>query len=342
VRKIAYLNRENVIKFYQDRKSGRPGSCSLPALRQYLEKHRSMDLQSLINGRLGIGLALGVGRRLPPSVGYPLASFFADRVASRRRSALVKAVRANQWVLSGGSFSAEQLDQVVRQTFRNTAHCQFDLYHNLHDPDAALKLMKQNPLLDEAIQRSMREKMGLVIVGLHMSNFDFVFQSAALRGWRGLAITYPQPGGGYQWQNDLRRESGLEIIPGTMDVLRKAIRRLREGEMVVTGIDRPQLDSKYCPRFFGRPATMPVLHIMLALKTNAPVVVTAAIMRPDGIYQFLASDFIVMQPHSDRHTEILLNAERVLSVAEGFIRQAPQQWAMFYPVWPEALEEMPE
>jgi KDO2-lipid IV(A) lauroyltransferase len=101
------------------------------------------------------------------------------------------------------------------------------------------------------------------------------------------------------------------------------------------------VDSKYCPRFFGRPASMPVLHILLALKTNAPVVVTAAIMRPDGIYQFFASDFIAMQPHSDRHTEILLNAERVLSVAEGFIRQAPQQWAMFYPVWPEALEEMP-
>ena len=300
-----------------------------------------MDLQSLMNGRLGVGLALGVGRSLPPGVGYPLARFFADRVAARRHSALVRAVRANQWVLSGGSFSAEQLDQAVRQTFRNTAHCLFDLYHNLHNPDAALKLMQQNPQLDEAIQRSMAEKKGLVIVGVHMSNFDFVFQSAGLRGWRGLALSYPEPGGGYQWQNDLRRETGIEIIPGSMDALRKAIRRLQAGEMVITGIDRPQVDSKYRPRFFGRPATMPVLHILLALKTNAPVVVTAAIMRPDGIYQFFASEFIVMQPHSDRHTEILLNAERVLSVAEGFIRQAPQQWAMFYPVWPEALEEMP-
>jgi phosphatidylinositol dimannoside acyltransferase len=301
-----------------------------------------MDLQSLINGRLGIGLALGVGRRLPPGVGYPLANFLADRVAARRRSRLVQAVRANQWVISGGSFSAEQLDQAVRQTFRSTAHCQFDLYHNLHDPDAALKLMEQNPHLDQAIQRSMAEKKGLVVVGVHMSNFDFVFQSAALRGWRGLALSYPQPGGGYQWQNDLRRETGIEIIPGSVDALRKAIRRLQAGEMVLTGIDRPQVDSKYCPRFFGRPAAMPVLHILLALKTNAPVVVTAAIMQPDGIYQFFASDIIAMQPHSDRHTEILLNAERVLSVAEGFIRQAPQQWAMFYPVWPEALEEIPE
>lgn len=300
-----------------------------------------MDLQSLMNGRLGVGLALGAGRIMPPGIGYPLASFAADRIAARRKLALVRAVRLNQWVISQGSLSARQLDQAVRQTFRHTAHCLFDLYHNLHDPEAVLKLMEQNPHLDEAIAWSMAEKKGLVVVGVHMSNFDFVFQSAGLRGWRGLAISYPQPGGGYQWQNDLRRQTGIEIVPGSMEALRLGIRRLQAGEMVITGIDRPQVDSKYRPCFFGRPAAMPVLHILLAIKANVPVVVTAAIMRPDGIYQFYASDFITMQAHPDRQEEILLNAERVLSVAEGFIRQAPQQWAMFYPVWPEALNEMP-
>ena len=30
-----------------------------------------------------------------------------------------------------------------------------------------------------------------------------------------------------------------------------------------------------------------------------------------------------------------------VKIAEDFIRQAPDQWAMFYPVWPFALEEMP-
>jgi lauroyl/myristoyl acyltransferase len=158
-----------------------------------------MDLQSLMNGRLGVGLALGVGRSLPPGIGYPLARFAADRIAARRNSALVRSVRLNQWVVTQESLDATQLDRVVRQTFRNTAHCLFDLYHNLHNPDAALKLMEQNPHLDEAISWSMTEKKGLVVVGVHMSNFDFVFQSAGLRGWRGLAISYPEPGGGYQW-----------------------------------------------------------------------------------------------------------------------------------------------
>jgi len=48
-----------------------------------------------------------------------------------------------------------------------------------------------------------------------------------------------------------------------------------------------------------------------------------------------------MESYPDRHQEIILNAERVLSIAEAAIRRAPQQWAMFYPVWPEMLDKMP-
>jgi KDO2-lipid IV(A) lauroyltransferase len=39
--------------------------------------------------------------------------------------------------------------------------------------------------------------------------------------------------------------------------------------------------------------------------------------------------------------EIVQNAENVLKVAEGFIRQAPGQWEMTFPVWPEAMNEVP-
>jgi hypothetical protein len=35
------------------------------------------------------------------------------------------------------------------------------------------------------------------------------------------------------------------------------------------------------------------------------------------------------------------NAEKVLMVAEGFIRRAPQQWAIFQPVWPDLLPQVP-
>jgi hypothetical protein len=49
-----------------------------------------------------------------------------------------------------------------------------------------------------------------------------------------------------------------------------------------------------------------------------------------------------METHPDRETEALRNAERVLRVAEGFIRQAPAQWSVSLPVWPDMLARVPE
>jgi KDO2-lipid IV(A) lauroyltransferase len=156
-----------------------------------------------------------------------------------------------------------------------------------------------------------------------------------------MALSLSQPGSGYRWQNELRSEWGIDMAPASMASLLEAARRLRAGGTVISGLDRPLPGSKYRPRFFGRPAALSAMHVFLALKTNVPIYVLAAVMRPDGVYAIKGSEPVQMVPRPDRHTELIYNAERVLAVAEDFIRLAPYQWSMFYPVWPEALEEVP-
>jgi lauroyl/myristoyl acyltransferase len=80
----------------------------------------------------------------------------------------------------------------------------------------------------------------------------------------------------------------------------------------------------------------------MAIKARVPIIVLATILRPDGRYHVLSSGIIEMQPHSNRRIEIINNAESVLQIAEEFIRQAPHQWSMTHPVWPEALVEVPD
>ena len=43
----------------------------------------------------------------------------------------------------------------------------------------------------------------------------------------------------------------------------------------------------------------------------------------------------------DADQDVLVNSERVLAEIEFRIRENPTQWAMFYPVWPDALNELP-
>jgi len=86
---------------------------------------------------------------------------------------------------------------------------------------------------------------------------------------------------------------------------------------------------------------VPTSYVRMALQTNAAVVVIACIGLPEENYRVECSDLIYMKPDDDPVKEIEKNAEKVLREAETFIRAYPSQWAMFYPVWPFALDKMP-
>ena len=156
-----------------------------------------------------------------------------------------------------------------------------------------------------------------------------------------LGLAFSDTKADYELQNKMRGNVGLEVVPTSMATLKRAKKRLEEGGTVVTGLDRPLPGTRYRPRFFGRPAALPVHHIMLALKTDVPVYIAAPLRRSDGKYDILVSDPMIMERCSDRRTEIIHNAERLLAVVEEFIGRDPSQWSMFYPVWPEVEDEVP-
>lgn len=82
-------------------------------------------------------------------------------------------------------------------------------------------------------------------------------------------------------------------------------------------------------------------HIFLATKARVPIVVAVTILQEDGKYHVFASDFIEMDSHPDPDVEMIRNAEKVLHIAEKFIRRAPEQWSVPLPVWPEIMDLVP-
>jgi KDO2-lipid IV(A) lauroyltransferase len=179
------------------------------------------------------------------------------------------------------------------------------------------------------------------MVAPHLSNFDFGGRAMILHGFDVQVLSYPQPHGGYQWQNKLREDIGMNITPMTTESLRAAKARLKNGGGIVTGLDRPLEHTNYHPRFFGFPAPVPTSYVRMALQTRSAVMVIACIGLPEKDYRVECSDLVYMEPHEDPVREIEMNAEKVLKEAEKFIRTYPSQWAMFYPIWPFALDEMP-
>ncbi|KPL87441.1 lysophospholipid acyltransferase family protein [Levilinea saccharolytica] len=296
---------------------------------------------SLVQSRLGVRLALGLARALPPRLGVGLGEFLGSVYGRLTHLPQVQAVCANQWVISGGSLSAADLRRQARAVFRMDGRALYDFYHRLNDPAGLLALVDFDPSYEELMARCREERQGILLLGTHTANFDLAGRATALRGVPLLVLSYPQPPGGYQMQNQLRQVARAEIEPISPSALRQAVERLRSGGTVVTGIDRPIHGSNYPVQFFGRPAQLPVGHVRLALKTKAWVYLMGARYQPTGRLRVWALGPIPMRPDEDLQRETTRNAEAILAAAEEIIRPAPQQWSMFYPVWPDVQPPLP-
>lgn len=300
-----------------------------------------MGIQNILNSRVMTKLVLKLGQSLPPRPGYTVARWIGTYLGRRTYLTPVKAVRANHWVISGGKATAAELNRMALESYRTAAHCLYDFYHYMNNPSALTDMVEYSPEFEEVFQRATAHKDGVILALCHMANFDLVGRAAALRGMPLFAITAPEAAGGYKMSNQLRREINIEAYPASLEAVHMAVDKLRHGGTVVLGADRPFSDSHHRPRFFGRPAALPVAHIRLALKFDLPVYALGGCLKPDGNYKLWASEPVEMQHTGDKDLDVVLNAERVLARIEENIRQFRTQWNMTYAVWPEVLPEVP-
>jgi KDO2-lipid IV(A) lauroyltransferase len=298
-------------------------------------------MDRLVNSRLGLGLAVFLARAIPPKQGYAAAAHIARVIASRRQSALVRAVRANQWVATGEGRDTARLNASVGAVFRNAGRSIYDLYHSMPDPEGAGRFFVIDPSLKVLMDRGEFGSRGVMVVGLHMGNFDLALQWFCRTWIKPLVVTLPDPRGGRRMEFEIRRRTGMNLVPATLNGMRAAIRHLKQGGIVVTGLDRPNPGYEPRPVFFGRPSNLPTHHVYLALRAHVPVIIVSVLLSPGGKYNLSASTAIEMEPRPGRTEELKYNAEKVLAVAEDLVRRAPEQWAIFLPVWPEVIDKVP-
>lgn len=300
-----------------------------------------INLEKLTNSRMGLLMAIAVARGIPHWMGYPITEIIARIIASRRSSELVKAVRLNQWMVSGQTLTKYELNQAVLSVFENNARSIYDLYHYLQNPNRAVNKFIFDESVHPFVGRPEFAERGLIVAGLHSSGFDLALQLICLKWLKPFVLTIPNPVGGRHMEFEIRKRTGMNLVPADLPGLRKAIRHLEKGGLIVTGMDRPGLDYPLRPRFFNHPSALPTHYIYLAVKTHTPIMIVVARLESDGKYHISASPPIEMDSYPDRQEEQLRNAEKVLSVAETFIRRAPTQWSITKPVWPEAMSQVP-
>ena len=299
-----------------------------------------MDTIKIINSSALSRMVIWLGKNLPPRLGYFVADLLSDIISHRSGWKQPQALRANQWMAHGGKATPAELTRAVYEVYRISGRGYYDFYHIMNDPQEILKRVEFSPAFEALIQKSITRKEGMILALSHTGNSDLGGRAVVLRGMPLFAITAPEEFGSYSLANQLRHEMKMESYPASLQTVKKAIEHLRQGGTVATGVDRPFPDSHYRPRFFGRPAALPVGPVRMGLRLKLPVYAIGCHHYPDNHYMMWASDAIEMQSTGDADQDVLVNSERVLAEIEFRIRENPTQWAMFYPVWPDALNEM--
>jgi lauroyl/myristoyl acyltransferase len=300
-----------------------------------------MGLQRLVDSSTAGAWGLRLARALPPGMGLWVSDWIARRVAARKELPLVKAIQANQRVVQPERcVSDSALNAAVVEVLRHTVRAFYLLFHNLDNEVVLRGFIAPDPLIDQLVLESHQHQRGVLLLGMHMCYFDLALQGLARSGIQALALSLPETTQAIDWQHELRRRSGLEILPATRQNLRLAIQRMQAGEFAVTGVDRPLQETKYTPRFFGHPAQLPVHYVQLALHAKVPVRLLAPVMTGKGKIQILFSPEIEMREYLDRTQALLLNAERILDFASDVIARYPTQWGITWPVWPQLQQEI--
>jgi lauroyl/myristoyl acyltransferase len=307
-----------------------------------LSRFLRVDPKAILNSQQSLTLVQRLSRLVPPAAGYRAGYLIADWVGTHRDWDRVKAVRCNQWMVRGRTLAGTALDQAVRETFRDIAHSVYDVYHYANDPESVDRLIEFSPAIQKIIAQSQASEGAKILLALHLGNFDLALQVLTQRGLRSMVFVVPPTEGGYRVQYRIRQSAGVDAYPIDMNALRQAITRLKEGGTVIAAADWPVPDSKHSPCFFGQPSAAPVHYVYLALKARVPVVFLFMLRRTDGTYHFIVSEPILMQEYPDRQEGLVRNAEGVLRLAEEFLRQTPEQWAMSHPVWPELMDQVPD
>jgi KDO2-lipid IV(A) lauroyltransferase len=141
-----------------------------------------------------------------------------------------------------------------------------------------------------------------------------------------------------QFFDGRRADKGIDVVQ--VSEFHKSFRALKRGHLVAIVGDRPTTGHGIMAEFFGRKALMPDGHAALARRLGARLAPTFLVMGPDGRYEFLVEEPIEPRVTEDEEADVRDLVRRCLAVFEHRIREYPDQWYAFRPIWNDAGREV--
>ena len=258
--------------------------------------------------------------RVPVAVSYGIAWLGAELafrfVPSRRQ-----AVTSNLRHVMGLDEAAPALNVAVRSVFHTQAYNYVDLFLMPRlTPEWLAERIEITNL--SAFLQACTQGKGVILATAHLGNFDLLVKvTKTLNVPTAVLVERLTPEAMHQTVVRLRGAHGIRLIPAGPGGLREAVRTLKSGGVLAIGADRDVQGRGEPVSFFGKPARMPVGAVELARRTGAALVPAFGLRLPGRRYR------ITIEP------PIVPEAGTLIGLMERYIREHPEQWIVFEPVW---------
>jgi KDO2-lipid IV(A) lauroyltransferase len=297
-----------------------------------------MNLQEIFKNDKAIKAGMWVARLTPRWAGYGLAKNVGSRVA-KNQSGVYRQLRENISHIPGADDEPGKLHNLTKRALINAGKNYYDFYHVIGDPPATITNYVNIPdRLRNEIDKIQASGRGVQLAGIHLSNFDLGSICLSAVGLEIQGLSAANPNQGYQFQNELRKKYGFMTTPIDPKTLREAIRNLKNGKIVATGLDWPQHDETELTKVFGKPAYVPLATARLAMMTNAVTIIIAFYKDSRPKYQMHMSEPMDVIRTGNKQEEIRLNTSQYMKYFEKFVSQHPDQWMMFHKFWADSQD----
>jgi lauroyl/myristoyl acyltransferase/predicted RND superfamily exporter protein len=191
----------------------------------------------------------------------------------------------------------------------------------------------------QQVEEARQRGRGVLLISAHLGNWEIGGPLLVKRGVPFLVITQAEPGSGFtEMRSASRARWGVEtlVIGNDAFAFVEVIKRLQQGAIVALLVDRPPPPGAVTVELFGRPFRASVSAAELARASGCSLVAVAITRTRQGYLAQIQNEIVYdRQALGNREARRQLTQE-ILRALEPAIRQHPDQWFHFVPIWPES------
>ncbi|MDD5382299.1 MAG: lysophospholipid acyltransferase family protein [Candidatus Margulisbacteria bacterium] len=177
----------------------------------------------------------------------------------------------------------------------------------------------------EHVDRALKAGKGVIMLTMHFGNYESPANALARRGYKISSILKATDEPYFEIINNSRRVGGINLINVLEDnMYTETLKALARNDMVYILADTGALESRHeYFDFLGHKVPVATGWLTLAQRAGCPVIPTLS-RREDGVN--LVTFFPPVTVSRDNREAVMQSVGKTF---EGFVKQYPENWAMF-------------